>query len=61
VIHGMKDTALLAVGHAGTWDKASKDTTIMMLPNAGHFVQQDAPELVNGTIRNWLDLRRKPS
>jgi len=35
VIHGMKDTALLAIGHAGTWDKASKDTTIMMLPNAG--------------------------
>ena len=61
VIHGMKDTALLAVGHAGTWEKASKDTTIMMIPDAGHFVQQDAPELVNGTIRNWLDLRRKAS
>ena len=58
VIHGMKDTALLAVGHAGTWDKAAKDTTIVMVPEAGHFVQQDAPELVNGTIRNWLDLRR---
>lgn len=59
VIHGMKDTALLAVGHSGTWEKAAKDTTIVMIPDAGHFVQQDAAELVNGTIRNWLDLRRK--
>jgi pimeloyl-ACP methyl ester carboxylesterase len=32
-----------------------------MVPDAGHFVQQDAAELVNGTIRNWLDLRRKTS
>ncbi len=61
VIHGMKDTALLADGHAGTWNKAAKDSTIVMIPDAGHFVQQDAPALVNGTIRNWLDLRRKTS
>ena len=61
IIHGMKDTALLADGHAGTWNKASQDTTIMMIPNAGHFVQNDAAELVNGTIRSWLDLRRKPA
>lgn len=58
VIHGMKDTALLAAGHNGTWEKAGKDTTIVMVPDAGHFVQFDAPELVNGTIRNWLDMRR---
>ena len=61
IIHGMKDTALLAEGHAGTWNKASQDTTIMMIPNAGHFVQSDAAPLVNGTIRSWLDLRRKPA
>ena len=59
VIHGMKDTALLAEGHAGTWNKAAKDSTLVMAPDAGHFVQQDAPDLVNGTIRGWLDLRRK--
>ncbi|MFT3725773.1 MAG: alpha/beta hydrolase [Hyphomonadaceae bacterium] len=58
VIHGMKDTALLAAGHNGTWEKAAKDTTIMMVPEAGHFVQFDAPELVNGTIRSWLDMHR---
>jgi epoxide hydrolase 4 len=58
VIHGMKDTALLSAGHSGTWDKAAKDTTLVMVPNAGHFVQFDAADLVNKTIRNWLDVRR---
>jgi pimeloyl-ACP methyl ester carboxylesterase len=30
-----------------------------MVPEAGHFVQFDAPALVNGTIRSWLDLHRR--
>jgi pimeloyl-ACP methyl ester carboxylesterase len=57
VIHGMKDTALLSMGHNDTWDQVSKDTTVLMAPDANHFVQHDAAELVNGTIRSWLDLR----
>jgi pimeloyl-ACP methyl ester carboxylesterase len=56
VIHGMKDTALLSMGHNDTWDQVSKDTTILMAPDANHFVQHDAADLVNGTIRSWLDL-----
>ena len=56
VIHGMKDTALLSMGHNDTWDQVSQDTTLLMAPNAGHFVQHDASELVDGTIRAWLDL-----
>jgi pimeloyl-ACP methyl ester carboxylesterase len=55
VIHGMRDTALLASGHSGTWNYVSKDTTILMVPDAAHFVQHDAAPLVNTTIRNWLD------
>jgi pimeloyl-ACP methyl ester carboxylesterase len=58
VIHGMKDTALNAAGHAGTWNYVSEDTTILMIPNAGHFVQHDAEALVNKTIRSWLNDRR---
>jgi epoxide hydrolase 4 len=58
VIHGMKDTALLSSGHAGTWDYISKDSTIMMVPDANHFVQHDAAGLVNKTIRGWLDARK---
>lgn len=58
VIHGMKDTALLSSGHSGTWDYVTKDTTILMIPDASHFVQHDAADLVNKTIRGWLDARK---
>jgi pimeloyl-ACP methyl ester carboxylesterase len=57
VIHGMKDQALLASGHSGTWNYITKDTTILMVPDAGHFVQHDAAPLVDKTIRGWLDAR----
>lgn len=57
VIHGMKDTALLASGHSGTWEYVGKDSTILMIPDAGHFVQHDAADLVNETIDEWLELR----
>lgn len=58
VIHGMKDTALNAAGHNGTWEHVAADTTILMIPNAGHFVQHDAQDLVDKTIRDWLNERR---
>jgi pimeloyl-ACP methyl ester carboxylesterase len=58
VIHGMKDTALNAAGHNGTWEHVTADTTILMVPNAGHFVQHDAQDLVDKTIRDWLNERR---
>ncbi|HEY3949332.1 alpha/beta hydrolase [Phenylobacterium sp.] len=58
VIHGMKDTALNAAGHNGTWDHVTKDTTILMIPTAGHFVQHDAQDLVDRTVKDWLDARR---
>ena len=57
VIHGMKDKALSAAGHAGTWDQVSQDTTGLMIPSADHFVQHDAEALVNKTVRSWLDDR----
>ena len=58
VIHGMKDTALNAAGHAGTWNYVAADTTILMIPSAGHFVQHDAQDLVDRTIKDWLNARR---
>lgn len=42
VIHGMRDKALNAAGHNGTWDHVQADTTILMIPTADHFVQHDA-------------------
>lgn len=58
VIHGMKDTALNAAGHAGTWDHVDADTTIVMFPQAAHFVQHDAKDQVNRTVKDWLAARR---
>ena len=57
MFHGLKDQALLAAGLNGTWEWVEKDLTIVTIPTADHFVQQDASELVSGTMRDWL-LRR---
>jgi len=57
VLHGMKDTALGSAGHNNTWLRAEKDTTIVMLPQAGHFLQHDATAEVNRTIHDWLNAR----
>jgi pimeloyl-ACP methyl ester carboxylesterase len=58
VIHGVKDTALNAAGHSGTWNYVDADTTIVMVPTAGHWVQHDAEALVDRTVKDWLDARR---
>ena len=58
VIHGMKDTALNAAGHSGTWNHVTADTTIVMFPDAAHFVQHDAKDQVNRTVKDWLAARR---
>jgi len=34
------------------------DTTLLMIPTAGHFVQHDAEALVDRTVKDWLDQRR---
>ena len=54
MIHGLKDTALLADGLNGTWKHLDQPLTLLTVPNADHFVQQDAPQLVTDTITRWL-------
>ena len=54
MIHGLKDTALLSPALNGTWDWIEKDLTITTVPDAGHFVQADASDLVTKTMRAWL-------
>jgi pimeloyl-ACP methyl ester carboxylesterase len=54
MIHGLKDTALNAKGLNDTWEWVEKDLTIVTIPDAGHFVQQDASDLVTRSIRMWL-------
>jgi len=54
MIHGLNDTALLPGALNNTWDWLEKDLTLVTIPGAGHFVQQDASDLVTRTIRMWL-------
>tara|TARA_B100001769_G_C22051963_1_gene565456 strand:- start:4 stop:729 length:726 start_codon:yes stop_codon:yes gene_type:complete len=54
VFHGLRDTALHSNGLNNTWDWNDKDTTIVSAPEANHFVQQDAAELVSTTLKWWL-------
>ena len=57
IFHGLEDTALHSDGLNNTWDWSKKDVTIVTVPGAGHFVQQDAPVLVSETLRWWLSSR----
>lgn len=54
MIHGLKDWALLPGALNNTWEWVDKDLTIVTVPEAGHFVQADAPDFVNRTIKMWL-------
>ncbi len=54
MFHGMDDTALLPGALNDTWEWLEKDLTLVTIPGAGHFVQQDAGELVTDTMRWWL-------
>ncbi len=54
IIHGLNDPALLAAGLNDTWDWVDAELTIVTIPGAGHFVQQDASERVSRKILSWL-------
>ncbi len=54
MIHGLKDTALLPGALNDTWRWLEKDLTLVTVPDAGHFVQQDASEFVTKQMTNWL-------
>ena len=54
MIHGLDDWALLPGALNDTWNWLEKDLTLVTVPGAGHFVQQDATDLVNRTMKMWL-------
>ena len=60
MFHGLEDQALLPGALNDTWQWVKQDLTLVTIPGANHFVQQDAAELVSGTMRDWL-LRRAAS
>ena len=54
MFHGLDDQALLPGALNDTWNWLERDFTLVTVPGAGHFVQQDAAELVTSTMHWWL-------
>ena len=54
ILHGREDRALNGHGHDGTWEHIEAESTLVMLPGVGHWVQHEASERVTRTIRDWL-------
>jgi len=54
MFHGLKDFALLPGALSGTWDWVDNELTLITVPSAGHFIQQDAAELVTKRMVGWL-------
>ena len=52
--HGLDDQALLPGALNGTWQWLESDLTLVTIPGAGHFVQQDASEVVSATCATGL-------
>ena len=55
VIHGLDDPYLLAGALDRTWEWIDADLTLVTIPGANHFVQQDATDLVNRSMLSWLN------
>lgn len=54
IFHGLDDQALLAAGLNDTWEWVDAELTIVTIPGAGHFVQQDASDRVSRRLLSWL-------
>ena len=53
IVWGEEDKALGLETLDGT-DRYVRDLTIRRLPGVSHWVQQEAPEAVNATLKHWL-------
>lgn len=57
LFHGLNDNALLHGALNRTWEWLDKDLTLVTVPGAGHWVQEDAAELVSGMMQAWLGVQ----
>jgi epoxide hydrolase 4 len=57
MFHGLDDTALLPGALNDTWKWLEKDLTLITIPKAGHFVQQDAADKVTKCMVTWLTMQ----
>lgn len=60
IFHGLKDEALLPGALNDTWKWVDNELTLVTIPGAGHFVQQDAADLVTRRMVEWLDATAQP-
>ncbi len=54
MFHGLRDQALLPGALDGTWNWVDNELTLITLPDAGHFVQHDAADVVTRRMAQWL-------
>jgi pimeloyl-ACP methyl ester carboxylesterase len=54
MIHGLKDQYLLPGALNDTWKWVENEFTLVTLPQAGHFVHRDAPDVVTRKMVRWL-------
>ena len=54
MIHGLGDTALLPGALNDTWKWIDAELTLVTIPGASHFVQQNAAEKVTRVMVGWL-------
>lgn len=55
--HGLDDEYILPGGLAETWKWMDNEYNLVTVPHAGHFVQQDASEVVSRNLKSWLSSR----
>jgi pimeloyl-ACP methyl ester carboxylesterase len=53
MVWGLEDTALSKETTDGTHEHVA-DLTLRFLPDVSHWVQQEAPEIVNAMLLAWL-------
>ena len=54
MIHGLKDQALLPGALNDTWKWLDNEFTLITIPKADHWVQQDASDVVTRNLVDWL-------
>ena len=57
MFHGLQDRALLPGALNETWNWIDNSLTLVTIPDANHWVQNDAADEVNAVMRDWLDRR----
>ena len=55
--HGLKDTAVDKDGLRDTWNWVDADYTLVSVPQAGHWVQREAADIVTDTMKWWINAR----